>query len=91
MSNQRLTWEEFEAALTAEERVAVDECVAQLATASADQNAVRLAFFALATAVLSRLGGGNPGPLWGALKKRHQSKRRDVQLVPFTELAEGLP
>ena len=81
MSKNRMDWTEFEAALTDEERAAVDAIVAQLTDASLDQDAVRVAFFALAATVLARLGGGNPGPLWGALKKQHQPKQRDVQRV----------
>ena len=91
MSKTRVEWSDFEAALTDEERVAVDEIIQRAVDPSVDQNEVKLQFFAMATPVMARLGGGHPGSVWAALNKQHQPKQRNVQLMPFAELADGLP
>ena len=91
MSKGKLTWERFAEAISAAEKAQLQAIIAQMNAPGADQNATRLAFFAFASPVLSRLGGGDPRPLWGALKRQHQPAKRDVQRVPFAELAERLP
>lgn len=90
MTGHKLDWNSFEAALTTAERDALAAIVRQLQDPSADREQVRVAFFSLAATVVSRIGHGAPGPLWGELKKQHQSAREAVG-VPWGELPDALP
>ena len=90
MTSDKLDLKSFETALTAAERDTLAAIIQQLQDASVEREQVRLAFFTLAAAVISRLGHGAPGPLWGELKKQHRSAREAVG-VPWAELPDALP
>ena len=90
MGRSKPSWSDFEAALTSEERQVLAAIVRQLKDPAVDREQPRVSFFALAATVVSRIGGGSPGPLWGALKKQHQ-QTREATGVPWSELPDALP
>ena len=86
-----LSFDDFVAGLSPEEAEAFEQYKADLAAPDCDENAVRGRFFAWAGPIVSRLGGGHPGALWGQVKGRFAPKKRKAEVRPLPDLAERLP
>ena len=89
MSPSRL--DAFLNALTPEQRAVLDALIARIADPESVIDAVKEEFFTFALPLVDQVGQTHPGPLWGDLLKTHRVGKRDVQRVPFGELAGALP
>jgi hypothetical protein len=88
---KRLDLAAFEQALDPGEAAAYASFQEAFKAEGADHGAIRRDFFTWAGPVVSRLGGGHPGAIWGIFSKKNRPKKEKVEIRPLPELANRLP